>query len=99
MSNFIEQRELFNLMKHNTCFKVQQGTTIDLILTNKKIMFPHTNVFETELSDFHVLIYTMLKLQYQKLPPKQIKYRCYKSFNQDMFNRDLNEYLKTMYCR
>ena len=35
----------------------------------------NTRTFETGFSDFHVMLYTMLKSTYQKLPPKNIRYR------------------------
>ena len=51
---------LFNLIKTNTCFK-GKGTSIDLILTNRKYCFKHSSTFETGLSDHQHLVYSMLK--------------------------------------
>jgi len=49
-----------------------------------------TGTVETGLSDFYLLIYFMLKTKYTKLPPKKIKYRNYKYFNEDYFLYELN---------
>ena len=44
---------------------------------------------ETGISDFHRMILTQLKLTYEKLPPKTIKFRDYQLFSKDKFERDL----------
>ena len=67
--------DLYNMIKTPTCFKTSAGRCIDLLLTNKKFSFFNTRTFETGFSDFHVMIYTMLKTTYQKVPPKIIIYR------------------------
>ena len=40
--------------------------TIDLILTNRPSYFQHSEVFETNLSDFHLLTVTEFKMNFQK---------------------------------
>ena len=50
----------------------------------------HTGTYETGLSDFHPLVYTVMKNTYIKLPSKKLIYRCYKNFNNELFLRDLN---------
>ena len=62
---------------------------IDLILTNKPSYFQHSNVFETGLSDFHLLTVTEFKMGFQKLKPQVITYRNYKNFNNDRFQADI----------
>ena len=64
-------------------------TCIDLILTNKPSYFQHSNIFETGLSDFHLLTVTEFKLGFQKLKPQIITYRNYKKFNNDKFQADI----------
>ena len=54
--SFMNNQNLFNLVKGNTCFK-DKGSCIDLILTNRKYSFKNTCSFETELSDHHHLVY------------------------------------------
>ena len=46
--------------------------------------------FETGLSDHHHLIYTILKSTLVKLPPRNIRYREYKNFCSEEFQRDLD---------
>ena len=41
--------------------------------------------------DFHHLVYTILKTASVKLPPKKIKYRCYRNFSESKFHNDLTE--------
>ena len=66
------------LIKEPTCFKILENPTcIDLVLTNRLKCFQNSNVFETRLSDFHKLTFTVLKAYFQKQKPKVIKYRNY----------------------
>ena len=89
MSEFIISHGYYNLIKKNTCFK-NTGTCIDLMLTNQKYSFKNTNVFETGLSDHHLLIYSMLKTTFTKMKPKKIIYRDFKSFSKNVFLNDLS---------
>ena len=62
-----------SLIKKPTCFQnSDKSTCIDLILTNQPSCFQHSKVFETELSDFHLLTVTEIKMSFQKLQPKII---------------------------
>ena len=80
ISEFCETYNLKNLIKEPTCFKsLKNPTCIDLILTNRPKCFQNSNVFETGLSDFHKLTFTVLKGYFQKQKPKIIKYRNYKN--------------------
>ena len=90
LRNFLEFCELTNVMKSKTCFKSTRGTCIDLILTNIPSTIKKSGKVVTGLSDFHCLIYFMLKTKYEKLPPRIIKYRDYKNFNEDNFLYELN---------
>ena len=56
---FYESHELYNLVKSKTCFKSNNGTCIDLILTNQKYSFKNTCTIETGVSDFHMMIYIL----------------------------------------
>ena len=61
-----------------------------LTLKNKQpSYFQHSNVFETVLSDFHLLTVTEFKMGFQKLKPQVITYRNYKHFNNDRFPADI----------
>ena len=68
---------------------------IDLILTNGKFSFENTQMFEPGLSDHHHLVYTMLKITFQKSEPKQLIYRDFKNFYFESFKNDLLENMVT----
>ena len=53
--------------------------------------FQRTQVIETGLSDYHKLITTFFKCKYQRLKPKIICYREYKSFNDSAFLNDVTK--------
>ena len=86
---FMEGHNLYNLINEPTCFKSTNGNCIDLILTNQKHSHMFSQTCEVGYSDHHVMIYTMLKTTFTKLPPKVIKYRCRRHYNQDKFYNDL----------
>ena len=88
MKDFIEANGLMNSIKSNNCFK-GKGSCIDLILTNRKYSFKHSNSIETGISDHHHLIYTMLKTAFSKAEPKLVHYRKYKTFNFESFKVSL----------
>ena len=59
MENFCNLNCLESLIQKPTCYKnPSQPTCIDLILTNRPSYFQHSEVFETNLSDFHLLTVT-----------------------------------------
>ena len=45
LKTFMQSHNLFNLIKSNTCFK-GRGSSIDLILTNRKFCFKNSSTFE-----------------------------------------------------
>ena len=94
--DFLDSNNLTNLIKTNTCFK-GKGSSIDLILTNRKYSFKYTSSYETGLSDHHHMIYTMLKSSFINIEPKLLNYRDYKNFNFRNFKEDLSEAL--LICR
>ena len=81
---------LTNLVKKPTCFKSQDGTLIDLMLTNRPRSFLKSRNFEIGLSDCHKLVVSILRVSFKKLPRKIITYRDQKRFNQDHFLRDMD---------
>ena len=89
MDQFLEIHNLQNIIKQKTCFKSSKGSCIDLILTNKRYYFQHTNTLETGLSDWHRLVYTMFKSTYCRQPPQKIFYRSYKKFSSESFLEEL----------
>ena len=57
-------------------------------LINQPRCFQHSKVFETGLSDFHLLTVTEFKMSFQKLQPK-INYRDYQHFDNGKFRSDI----------
>ena len=90
LSEFLELNSLFNHVKEKTCWKSTSGSCIDLIITNRRYCVMNTGTVETGLSDHHLLIYTMLKTKFEKLPPKIIEYRLWKFFDYNLFKNDLS---------
>ena len=79
MINFCELNDLTSLIDKPTCYKnFDTPKCIDLILTNKLSYFQYSNVFETSLSDFHLLTVTEFKMGFQKRKPQVTSYRIIK---------------------
>ena len=89
LCTLMESQALHNLINSPTCFKNPKGSCIDLILTNKKHGHKFSQTFEVGFNDFHVMIYTMLKTTFTKLPPKEIKYRSSRNYDKYVFYNDL----------
>ena len=71
LKHFLGSNGLHILIKRHSSFK-GKGSLIDLILTNRTFSFKNTQSFETDLSDHHHMVYTMLKTTFQKSEPKQL---------------------------
>ena len=102
MINFCDLNGLRNLINIPLCYKnFDNPTSIDLVLTNCPSYFQRSTVFETGLSDFHLLTITEFKTSFQKREPKIIKYRDYKNFDNNKFRSEILKrnfnytYLKT----
>ena len=94
VKDFMDANGFINLIKSNTCFKVK-GSCFDLILTNRKYSFKHSDSVETGISHHHNLIYTMLKTTFSKAQPKLVHYRQYKTFNFESFKVSLGNALES----
>ena len=65
--DFCEIYSYKNLIKENTCFKNPSKPCIDLIMiTNKPKTFQNSVTVETELSHFHKMTLTVMKVFYKK---------------------------------
>ena len=58
------------------------GSCINLILTNRKYTFKLPATFEISLSDHHHLMYSILKVTFQKEEPKILICRYFKKLTQ-----------------
>ena len=90
MKSFCSLNDLTSLIDQPTCYKnPDKPTCIDLILTNRPNYFKQNNVFETDLSNFHMVLVTELKMGFQKLKPHIAAYRDYKHFDNEKFRSDI----------
>ena len=90
MSDFLHQYNLKSIVKEPTCFKnINNPSCIDLFLTNCPKSFQNTISLKNELSDFHNMIVTVYKTNFQKPKPKSVCYRDYKKFNNFAFRNEL----------
>ena len=93
LSDMKDVFNLSNLIKEPTCFKSENGTLLDLILTNKPRSFMKSQASELGFSNRHKLVCSILRASFKKLPPKIIIYRDQKDFDQQNFLRDLDKKL------
>ena len=94
ISNFMDVYGLKNLIKSPTCYKsVDNPSSIDMFLTNKASGFQNTTTIEVGLSDFHLMIQTVLKSGFVKKGPRIVTYRDYSKFDPIKFRSDLQSNL------
>ena len=95
MKGFCQTYNLQNLIREPTCFKnVHHPSSIDIMLTNKKLSFQNSITLETGLSDFHKMTLTVLKRYFKKNPPITITYRDLKAFDGLKFREDIRNQLE-----
>ena len=94
ISNFMDIYGLKNLIKSPTCYKsADNPSSIDMFLTNKTSGFQNTTTIEVGLSDFHLMILTVLKSGFVKRGPRIVTYRDYSKFDPIKFRSDLKSNL------
>ena len=96
METFLSQHKCKNIIKSKACYKSQEGSCMDLIITSTHILRQFSHVFETVTSDHHLMVYTMLKFTYAKSEPKILRNRSYKDFNKESFLQDLQHGLNNI---
>ena len=96
IKTFMDIYQLKNLIKEPTCFKSDNPTCIDLILTNTSSSFQNSGTIETGLSDFHCIVVTVLKGGFVKRGAKIILYRDYSKFEVNNFRQALKDSLDEM---
>ena len=94
IESFCNSYQLYNLVKEKTCFK-GPPKCYDLMLTNCKHSFQNTEALTTGFSDFHKMTVSILKTEFVKTDPIQIKYRDYKYYNPLNFVQDLRNKLNS----
>ena len=94
VDDFCSLYNLKNLIKSPTCFKSNANPScIDLILTNRINSFQNSSTVETGLSDFHHLVFTVLKTTFRKKTPKMVRYRDYRNYSSFNYLNDVNRSL------
>ena len=91
LDSFLDEQKCKNIIKNKTWFKSVKVSCINLILASRPSLHQFTNVFETGISDHHLLICTMLKSTYTKMEPKFFSKRCFKNFSEQSFLQDLKQ--------
>ena len=82
LEEFCASYNLKNLIKEPTCIKnIDNPILIDHILANHPESFHSSSVYETVLSDFHKLTFTVLKTFHFKHKPTIIQYRDFNHFD------------------
>ena len=90
MKTFYEKYGLKHLITQPTCYKNPSNpASIDLILTNVPRSFQSTCVVQTGLSDFHLMILTVIRKSFKKYQPKTINYRSHKNFSNENYGEML----------
>ena len=71
IKSFYNLNGLKSLINVPRLFKnLNKPKCIDLVLTNKPIVFHHSTVLETGICDLHLLTVTEFKISFQKQKPK-----------------------------
>ena len=90
---------LSNLVNGVTCGKLQNGTSIDVVLANRPRCFHNASLIETGLSDCHKMIVSVFRAFFKRLPAKVVEYRNYKAFDRNEFFLNLDqELIKSNSC-
>ena len=93
LDTFCKSHSFNSLIKQPTCIKNPENPScIGLFLTNKPLLFGSKCVIETGLSDFHRMTMSVLKIHFQKLPPKIINQRNFEKFNNERFMSSSEEH-------
>ena len=64
------------------------STSIDVIMTNKNRSFKNSYTVSAGISDYHSMVLTTMRANYERLKPIKIKYCSYKNFDEDKFIQD-----------
>ena len=101
MQDFCDMYNLENLIKEPTCFKsTTNPSSIDIMLTNKKLSFQNSITVETGLSDFHKMTVTVMKKYFKKKEPIRIIYHDKRNFDAVKFRDDIrNQITDLIACK
>ena len=67
LAQFLHDYNAVNIIHENTYYKsMNNPSCIDLFITNSSNSFQNTSTFCTGLSDFHIILVTVLKTSFRK---------------------------------
>ena len=95
-NELIEDHQPSDLISEPTCFESINPTCIDNFLTSKKTCFMNTLTFETDVSNHHKHIGTMLRSTFVKDKSKKISYCRYKNFDNEKIEEKLKKQLPSV---
>ena len=95
LQDFMHDLNLENIVKEPTCFKSDSPSCIDLILTSDSGKLSNTKTIETGLSDFHVMVATVLRGSFRKKGPRIVTYRDYSKFDNFSFREKVTKELSS----
>jgi hypothetical protein len=98
LQNLCNDYNLKNIIKQPTFYHRNGNSLIDVLITNQCRKFLTSGVIDNDLSDGHSLIYGILRSKCPKLSPVDIKYRSFKTFNEEAFLSDLRAVPFSVVC-
>ena len=92
LSEFCDIFDLEKLINCSTCDTIRYASTsIDVVMTNKKRSLKNSCTVATGISDYHLMVLTVMRANYERFKPMKIQYRSYKNFDEDKFIQDLQK--------
>ena len=85
----MDVHDLSNLIDEPTCFKSENNSLLDFIITSNKRRVYDTLSLNTGISDFHNLVAFSTKMHVPKLGRRRIQYRTFKNFDETSFKHDI----------
>ena len=89
LKDVMDVHDLSNLIDEPTCFKSENNSLLDFIITSNKRRVADTLNLNTGISDFHNLVAFSTKMHVPKLGRRRIQYRTFKNFDETSFKHDI----------
>ena len=89
LANIMEQFSLSNMIKTPTFTSAHGSSLLDVALTNSPNKFLSSHVIDIGISDGHSVIAIPLRTHLPHLPPRDIIYRSFKTFNAERYAVDV----------
>ena len=86
-----DQFDFEQLIKQPTNLTIHGETLIDVILCSNPSLCLKSGVKDTGLSDSHSMVYVVMKIKADRLPARNVTYRCYKQFNEEQYSEDISQ--------